>query len=388
MTGPAPTPATRTRTRRRLFWCAGILLVGLLIVLTIGSFRHAVSVQRSDDPRSTTPNGNRALGQLLTDEGVDIQVTDRVDDAVAGSDQRTLLVVASPDRLTTGQAAQLGKATYGRLMLFRPGVPGLRAFGVPADPTSSSAGAVDPGCSDQAATLAGAIDAQDFRATYASTLGTVTLRCYPVAGGAGWLRIGGPFGPVDLVAGGVSNEVLAHEGNAAFGMNVFGAYPRIVWLMGQRAAAVTDSDQQGPGLLPTWWAPMIVQAFVALIVVGVWRGRRLGPILREPLPVTVRASETVEGHGRLYARIRARDRAAEALRAGARSRLARVYGQPVAVVPTEVELIALSAAVAARTGRDAPAVRRLLAGPPPTSDDDLVTLAQHLDRLEQEARQL
>ena len=379
----------RTRTRRRrLLWCGGVLLVGLLIVVTIGSFRHAVSVQRSDDPRSSTSNGNKALAQLLADEGVDVQVTDSVDDAVAGSDESTLLVVASPDRLTTEQAAQLGRATYGRLLLFRPGVPGLRVFGVPADTTSSSAGAVGPGCTEPAATMAGAIDAKDFAAGYASTAGAITLRCYPSEGGAGWLRIGGPFGPVDLVAGGVSNQVLAHEGNAAFGMNVFGAYPRIVWLMAQRAAAGTDSAEQGPGLLPTWWAPMIVQAFIALIVVGVWRGRRLGPILREPLPVTVRASETVEGHGRMYARIRARDRAAEALRAGVRGRLARAYGQPVAAVPTEDEVIALSAAIAARTGRGAPDVRRLLAGPPPSSDDDLVTLAQNLDQLEQEARRL
>jgi len=381
--------ATRSRTRRRrLLWCGGILLVGLLIVVTIGSFRHAVSVQRSDDPRSTTAKGNKALAQLLADEGVHIQVTDSVDDAVADSDQSTLLVVATPDKLTGDQAAQLGRATYGRLLLFRPGLPGLRVFGVPADATSSSVGPVDPGCAEQAATMAGAIDAQDFAAGYTSMAGAITVRCYPSEGGAGWLRIGGPFGPVDLVAGGVSNEVLAHEGNAAFGMNVFGAYPRIVWLMGQRAAAANDTADQVPALLPTWWAPMIVQAFIALIVVGVWRGRRLGPILREPLPVTVRASETVEGHGRMYARIRARDRAADALRAGVRGRLGRAYGQPVSAVPGEDEVIALSAAIAARTGRAAPDVRRLLAGPPPGSDDDLVTLAQDLDQLEQEARRL
>ncbi len=380
--------SNRTRTtRRRLLWSGGVLLVGLLIVVTVGSFRHAVSIQRSDDPRSTTANGTKALAQLLQDEGVGIEATDSVDDAAAASDAGTLLVVASADRLTAQQAAQLGRATYGRLMLFRPGPLGLRAFGVPAETAPPAAGTIDPGCAEQAATMAGAIEARDFTVGYASTAGAVTVRCYPYGGGAAWLRVGGPFGPVDLVAGGVSNEVLANEGNAAFGMNVFGAYPRIVWLIGQRAA-VTDSAAQGPGLLPVWWAPMIVQAFIALVVVGIWRGRRLGPILREPLPVTVRAAETVEGHGRLYARIGARDRAADALRAGVLGRLARTYGQPVSTVPTEAEVIALSTAVAARTGRGAPDVRQLLAGPPPASDHDLVTLARQLDQLEQEARQL
>jgi hypothetical protein len=191
----------------------------------------------------------------------------------------------------------------------------------------------------------------------------------------------------------VSNEVLAEQGNAAFGMNVFGSHPRIVWLMGQQAEAATE-EERGPGLLPTWWAPAVTQAFVALIVIGVWRGRRLGPILREPLPVTVRAAETVEGHGRLYARIGARDEAAEALRAGVRDRLGRAYGHGSSArrVPSgrasPDDVIALSAAISARTGRPAPEIGRLLAGPPPTTDDELVALAHHLDRLEQEARQL
>ncbi len=83
---------------------------------------------------------------------------------------------------------------------------------------------------------------------------------------------------------------------------------------------------KAPTLLPPWWQIAVVQAFLGLVVVGIWRGRRLGPILVEPLPVAVRAAETVEGHGRLYHRLGARDRAAEALRSGTRARLGRAYG--------------------------------------------------------------
>lgn len=377
-----------------MLWLGAVLGVAVLITLVIGGFRHQVSVQSADDPRSTSAQGARALAQLLTDQGVRLTTTDSVEGAVAASDADTLLVIASPDALTGEQAARLGRARYGRLLLFRPGIVGLRAFGVPAETTVPAANAVQPGCAEPAATLAGTIDPADFRAGYRSS-GTVSLSCYrdPSSGGAAWLRVGGPFGPVDLVAGGVSNQLLAQQGNAAFGMNVFGSFPDIVWLMGRRAAATsgptgTGADQHGPDVLPSWWAPAIVQAFVALIAVGVWRGRRLGPILREPLPVTVRAAETVEGHGRLYARIGAHDRAGEALRAGVRSRLGRAYGLRTSTSPTQDELIALSAAIATRTGRPAPEIRRLLAGPPSASDDELVALAHGLDRLEQEARQL
>ena len=378
-----------TGPRRKLLLGGAAVVVAALILLVIGTFRHQVSIQAADDPRSTTAQGVRALAQLLTDEGVRIETTDDVESAVAASDGQTLLVVAAPHRLTDEQAARIGRATYGRLLLLRPSITALRAFGVPAEPTAAPIGPVPPGCADPAATRAGAIDGYDLRNGYASAAGTVTLSCYSEGQGAAWLRVGGPFGPVDLVAGGISNQVLGHEGNAAFGMNVFGSQPKIVWLM-SRGSQDGRPPEIGPTMLPGWWAPAVVQAFVALIVVGIWRGRRLGPILREPLPVTVRAAETVEGHGRMYARIGARDRAAEALRAGVRDRLGRVYGHGFAGSPTagRDDVLALSAAIAARTGRPAAEIARLLAGPPPGSDDELVALAHHLDRLEQEARQL
>jgi len=69
------------------------------------------------------------------------------------------------------------------------------------------------------------------------------------------------------------------------------------------------------------------------------------------------------------------------LRAGAITRLSRAFGHAE-------DRAALSEAVARRTGRDPAEVRRLLFEAVPGSDDDLVNLARHLDRLEQEARRL
>ncbi len=57
-----------------------------------------------------------------------------------------------------------------------------------------------------------------------------------------------------------------------------------------------------------------IQLGVALLLAALWRARRLGPLVTERLPVVVRASETVEGHARLYRSRRARDRVAATLR--------------------------------------------------------------------------
>ncbi len=118
-------------------------------------------------------------------------------------------------------------------------------------------------------------------------------------------------------------------------------------------------------------------------MIVVWRARRLGPPVTEPLPVVVRAAEVVEGHGRLYRRARAHDRAAAALRAATVRRLAEEAGLPR---PASVDDVVTATARA--TGREAGAIRRLLTGPPPDGDPALVTLAGDLQELERAAGRL
>src|SRR5205814_5858759 len=56
---------------------------------------------------------------------------------------------------------------------------------------------------------------------------------------------------------------------------------------------------------PAWVWPAVVLIVLAGLVTGLWRGRRIGPPVPEPLPIAVRGAETVEGRGRLYQRARA-----------------------------------------------------------------------------------
>jgi hypothetical protein len=125
---------------------------------------------------------------------------------------------------------------------------------------------------------------------------------------------------------------------------------------------------------------MAIQLVIAAILAALWRGRRLGPVVAERLPVVVRAAETVEGHGHLYWSRRSRDRAAAALREAARDRILRLLGLPGTADATEV-----AAALAPRSGRSTGEIVALLAGPVPTDDATLVALAGGLDKLEKDA---
>ncbi|MEQ4304912.1 DUF4350 domain-containing protein [Plantactinospora sp. B6F1] len=127
---------------------------------------------------------------------------------------------------------------------------------------------------------------------------------------------------------------------------------------------------------PPWFWALLAQLALALLLLVLWRARRLGPPVAEPLPVTVPSAETVRGRGRLYQRARAYGPAAETLRAAALHRLARSRGVPSDAGPDEVATV-----VAARTGRSATEVHDLLHGPAPETNQELLDLARALDDL-------
>ena len=143
--------------------------------------------------------------------------------------------------------------------------------------------------------------------------------------------------------------------------------------------AASDGESTA-SILPDWVLPAALQLLLVGLLVVLWRGRRLGPPVVEPLPVVVRAAEAVEGRSRLYRRAQARDRAAEALRSGALARLVPRLGIDRgrgAEPPPE----AVVAAVASRSGRSEAAVHAVLFGPPPSDDAGLVVLADSLDSI-------
>jgi hypothetical protein len=150
----------------------------------------------------------------------------------------------------------------------------------------------------------------------------------------------------------------------------------VVWLL-------PGTDTAGPGAASIWdlFPSGTYRVFWWLIAIGalvaVWRARRLGGVVTEPLPVVVRSAEVVEGHGRLYQRAGARDRAAAALRTAAAHRLGHRLGLPKGAGAEQVGL-----AVATLTARPPAEVVGLLAGPAPADDATLLRLAHELDTLE------
>lgn len=329
------------------------------------------------DPESTSPQGTHALVSLLRDHGVEVITAANVDEVQRAARPDTLLVVAQTMFLASEKT--VGGLTHlpGDLLLVAPTgltreklAPQLRLD------TPTEFGGGEPDCELPEANRAGR--AQLGTSDTFKAAGSVPVtRCY---GGALVRYHDGPR-TVTVVGTGdfMTNSRLLKEGNAALAMNLAGAAPRVIWYAPQHFEASTSGDHTLSDLLPPQirWIVLWLCLVVALLAVA--QARRLGPLVSESLPVVVRASETVEGRGRLYRSRRARDRAADALRAAALGRLLPRLGLNAAAPPQ-----AVAAAVAARCGTPANSAGHLLFGPPPATDAELVHLAHQLDDIERQ----
>ena len=175
----------------------------------------------------------------------------------------------------------------------------------------------------------------------------------------------------------LTNLYLGGGGNAALALNLLANDSRVVWLVPGAVVSTGGGPGSVSGLIPPAVYLVAAELAVALLLAALWRVRRFGPLVSEPLPVVVRASETAEGHGRLYRSRHARGRAAAALRAASLARITARTGLPQTASPETV-----SRELARRTGRSEQQIQAMLFGPAPGDDAALVKLANDLDTLE------
>ena len=368
-------PTARTTFRQARGPVAAVLalvLAGILLaVVSAGGAAGRL------DPDSYTPSGSRALAEVLRDQGVAVTRLDTVEAVVAGDRRDRTVVIGVPEALAPGELQQLAELDS-RLVVVAPGDDQLADLGLPVEVAGDVA--VDrrqPACDLDEAVRAGEVDLGGL--TYRPDAGTQAAGCYAASGAATLLDL--PQRRATVLSDGslLTNGSLDERGNAAL---AYGLLSRgdggVLWLVPRPGRAVPEDEQRSLSeLLPDGLLLGALQLLVAVAVLALWRARRLGRVVEEPLPVVVRAAETVEGRSRLYRAAQAQGSAAEAVRAATRERLARRVGLPAA--PDRRTLVAV---VAERTGRDAGAVDRLLYGGAPPDDAALVRLVADLRTLE------
>jgi hypothetical protein len=371
--------APRPIRRRSWRWVLPAL-VAICAVAAIGTYLTAPRPGGQMDPESTGPEGAHALIALLRDHGVTVVVANSVDDAANAARPGTLLLFAQTQRVSTeGLLTRLADAPSD-LLLVEPTSharavlsPGIRSGGASTSDTK-------PDCALREADQAGAVDfgpSNTFRAVGDKTVSS----CY----GGALVRYRDGDRTVTVVGSTdfLTNGSLLRAGNAALAMNLAGQHPRLVWYAPQHLEGGSSGKGKIFDLIPDNVVWMVVQLWLTVALIALWKGRRIGPLVAEKLPVVVRASETVEGRGRLYRSRRARDRAAQALRSAALQRMVPRLGLGVDTPPPAVIL-----AISQHGGSSPELLRHILFGPSPATDADLIQLTRALDDIERQVTHL
>ena len=390
------TPAQAARWRQ---WRTPIGIGAFIVLAAIVTalLRPSAPVTGYLSPQGTDAFGARALADILAARGHPVQPVTTVSGAASAARPGTTLLITSPYLLTRSQARVIDQ-THADLVIVEPDqatlavlAPRLSLEG--GSPVSTLA----PGCPLAAARLAGPASmggpglkisgpASSGPASSGSGAAGVT-RCYRQDGLPTLAQFRSAGRLVTVLSSGapLANTYLARQGNAALAVNLLSGAGPVVWLVPAIPAGGTPAGtpRSFASLVPLAAYLVAAQLGVALLLSALWRARRLGPLVAEPLPVVVRASETVEGHARLYQSRRARDRVAATLRAATIGRLMPAVGLPARATPD-----AVTAALSARSTLDQARLASLLYGPVPASDAALVALASDLDALEGEVLRL
>ncbi|WP_382307394.1 DUF4350 domain-containing protein [Herbiconiux sp. UC225_62] len=390
---PVETPRLRTTFRRRLFWIVVPIVAVLVAIATILLTASGTPDVDRYSIGNAGPSGSRAVAEVLRSQGLDVVAAGSLDEARAAAGDDSTVLFTDPYGFLDAEGLDAVAGLGTDLVLVEPGTDELAALapGIANAGAAEQADAVEAGsgCAIPAAQRAGTISQPSwtYRVLDGQGAGDAASACFLSYDDAYALvqepRVNrGDDSTVTVLGAGdaLTNERVAEAGNAALVLGLLGEHPTLVWYVpGPDDLAGTDAPATIGELTPGWVTPVILLLVLVTVAAGVWRGRRFGAVVVENLPVTVRASETMEGRARLYAKQGAHARALDALRIGTIARLTALLA-----LPRHATVVEVSRAVATVTGRNVDEVHDTLVGALPRNEGELLALSDRLLLLEQD----
>lgn len=435
--GPVP---SRPQHRRRTWLIVlgvvvSVLIVVLVAALALGGAPSSKPTPPSNsvagDPDNVGPTGAHAVTKVISDHGMGVTVARGLDElrdrTTPGADDT--VVLSGSGALTPANASYLLDKfrDVKRVVLVSPTDNALAAMGLPVTVAVVAQNRSTATCSVIGIAPDDVISSQGIGVGSYSSATSYTptqpaASCFPDDTDTGSDVVDRP-GQIVVVPATTShpeivvtdgdfwhNANLAEDDNAGVALRVLASSGRLIWFIpsfGDRPPEPDEPDSDPRSQIPRWIGPGFLLAAFAVFALMLWRGRRFGPMVTEPLPAVVKAIETTRARGRLYHRAGADSRAAAILRIRTISRIAGYLGlhyDPVQALDaldasdehddsgvwtpdgSDSSVAAIISVAAAATHRDARDVARLLTGPLPEGDDALVVFTTELTALEKEVR--
>jgi hypothetical protein len=253
-----------------------LALAAITIVASIGTYLTAPRPGGTMDPEATGPSGAHALVTLLRDRGVEVVVADTIADVEGAARADTLLLVAQTQYLTDNSLLERLDKAPGDLLLLEPTSRTRTALTPRLRIKAADEFDIQPNCPLREANRAGSVHFGPGDA-YQPKGDLVVISCY----GGALVRYRDVSRTVTVVGSSdfMTNGGLLEQGNAALAMNLAGDRPRVVWYAPHRAEGETSSPGSISDLIPenvTW---IVWQLWLVVILVALWKGRRVGPLV-------------------------------------------------------------------------------------------------------------
>jgi hypothetical protein len=407
--------------------------IPLVLVLSVTVVTMVMHALQSDDvsdpdflnPASSAPIGGATLARQLYSRGVTVLTEDGANAALITAEGGDATVfIPAPSLMNEHQLGFLRLLPESdTIVLVAPDGSTVSEARLPVNRVSShwSTQVAQPDCDDPTATGAGAAGIDGFE--YQGSLD----KCYRGA----LARLHGEQPQIWLVGASdvFRNDRFGEVDNHTLALDLLDKHRRLIWLNihdpepppqlknvpvgdsespdfinvngnagddypsgngdagGQSGGRGHDSGQGNSGsdassepsiaaIFPPWvWAAVALVALVA-VALALAAGRRMGPPVTEPMPVTARLRESVEGRGRLYRRARQPAVALDVLRRAAISSLPGLLGEP-----ESTPVMKLLEKVAERTGLPREQVDAILRDDHPKDNAQLLASVQRLDEL-------
>ena len=406
MTTTDSTTHRRPSFHGRRFWWSVLAGVILIVATFIAAWWEAPAPSADDylSPNSSREIGSSILAEELSAEGIEVRRYTDANEGLRAAGNGSTVFLPAPDYLTPEDLHLLDSLQYSdtTIVMVQPPQSMMVPLGVRTDGGARIATkTVQSDCEGIAPAGAVQVGRQAYQPDTASPYADSLRLCYD-----GYLAVQRVGAAVNIAVGSgdpFGNRRIDEVDNRRFAVELLNDHDRLIWIDVHALAKPPEPTAPSPSrwedsgyspepveipypdsfgtnplydALPSWMWAGLVGLLIMMVLAALWRGRRLGPPVVEPLPVSVRAAETVHGRAMLYRRAGAYPQALRALRAGALHRIRAVVGLSSRTPEDDVV-----AAVSVRTGWPEGRVAAVLFTAQAADERDLLELSAMLDRL-------
>lgn len=375
----------KTFSQSWLGWIA-LALIALLVLAPL-AFPGDRDYE-AGDPDSPDTDGMKAVAKVLEQMGVNTSTKSAPRNLDVDSDTTLVLLHDSSDLFTITPELTEAAARAGRVVVFGMSDDRIEEFGVPA--SSLDVWGIDtevvtasPICKPYVG-RAHRIEATEQRSFIEPTPDSGDIiTCFEGSQGA-FMHVWPAndehpeFVLVEDLSIFTNSQITIYD-HAALALALFGAHPNAAFYYPSLDFLPSPAEQGLWGLLPPWayWAAgMLLIAAAALMVA---KGRRLGPLASEPLPVVVNASEVEYARASLAREGKHVQWTLGLLQSKARRELMRAL-----YLPSGADEDTLLSALATRVNQPIDRLRALLYQTDISTEQELAKRVKELDNLIQE----